>query len=285
MASILTAITNNEQMERTYGSLAHDLLQSEPFDRGEVHAQKTTSPEMVTRELRHLMLVWEVPSERSAWRVMVRPNLPWAEDHFQERISGEPLNPPPSERYWPFAQRGNSAHKRNEKFSHTYPERFWPKFANEGGTMHDSERVAAVPHVGLRFEYGDMVDLISILQKNPRSRQAYLPVWFPEDLTAARRGERVPCTLGYHFLLHPNGSLNCSYFMRSCDLVRFFRDDVYMAGRLLQTIAGEIGANTGELVISIANLHAFVGDQIHLKRAAEVVKNPPKKHLNLDALL
>jgi hypothetical protein len=31
----------------------------------------------------------------------IQPNLPWAEDHFQERISGMPLNPPPSQAWWP----------------------------------------------------------------------------------------------------------------------------------------------------------------------------------------
>jgi hypothetical protein len=37
----------------------------------------------------------------------VKPNLPWADDHFEERIGGLPLNPPPSNEWWPFNQKKN----------------------------------------------------------------------------------------------------------------------------------------------------------------------------------
>ena len=32
----------------------------------------------------------------------VRPNLPWAKDHLNERVGGEPLNPPPSNEWFTF---------------------------------------------------------------------------------------------------------------------------------------------------------------------------------------
>jgi hypothetical protein len=271
-----------------YATLALGILMKDPFDRGEVHAQKTTTPEMVTKELCDVPLQFDLYQQNlSGWQQMVGPNLPWAEDHFQERISGEPLNPPPSEAYWPYAQQGNSAHKSGERFSHTYPERFWPRFANEGGTMEDSQRVSAVPHVGLRFEYGDVNDLINILRTNPRSRQAYLPVWFPEDLNAAALAQRVPCTLGYHFLLQADDYLHMSYYMRSCDLVRFFKDDVYMAGRLLQWVAHEVNLRPGSLKLYIANLHAFEGDKLFLETTAyqEPAKvEDPRANYNFGAL-
>ena len=92
----------------------------------------------------------------------VRPNLPWAKDHLQERVGGEPLNPPPSNEWWPFAQRGNKQFKADEKFSHTYPERLWsPKLK------------------GIRYDYGNMGDVVDMLRKEPFTRQAFLPMWFP----------------------------------------------------------------------------------------------------------
>lgn len=248
-----------------YNTLAGYILNEKPFDRGEVHAQKTTTPEMITKEIRDVVLDIEVPDNMNEWQDRVTPNLPWAEDHFQERVSGQPLNPPPSEQWWPFAQHGNSDHKQDEKFSHTYPERFWPRFANEGGTMLYSGRVVAVPQVGIRYEWGDLADLINLLKKNRRTRQAYLPIWFPEDLNAANHGDRVPCTLGYHFLLNHLGQLDMTYPMRSCDLVRFFRDDVYMAGRLLQWVGDRLSMHPGKIRMNIANLHAFVGDEAFLR--------------------
>jgi thymidylate synthase len=261
------------QMEIAYAELAKDLLAQEPFDRGEVHAQKVTRPEMVTRELRHVTQYFKVDSHASAWQETIKPNLPWAEDHFQERVSGEPLNPPPSNEWWPFAQAGNAEHKIDGKFSHTYPERFWPRHA--AAVMdHRSD-----PNFGIRFEYGDLTDVIEILSRNLKSRQAYLPVWFPEDLTAAREGQRVPCTLGYHFLTTPDGFLDVTYIMRSCDFVRFYRDDIYMAGRLLQWVTEQVGQGlrTGELVLHIANLHCFVGDDSFLREKIKVMKSLDKR--------
>lgn len=270
------------QFEGMYRQLVELWFKEEPFDRGEVHAQKVTQPEMVTREVRDVTLQIKVPESEVLLAGITRCNLPWAEDHFQERVSGQPLNPPPAEAWWPYAQSGNAAHKKGEKFSHTYPERFWPVFANVGGKCADSERVIAVPHVGIRFEYGDLGTLIEVLKKNPRSRQAYLPVWFPEDLRAAQLGERVPCTLGYHFMQHPDGKLHATYYMRSCDLVRFFRDDCYMAGRLLQWIAGGVGMAPGNLRLHISSLHAFVGDEPHLR---PLLKQDPRQHYNFGALM
>lgn len=240
--------------EQLFSNLTGLWLEQPEFDRGEVHAQKVTQPEMVTKELRNVTVGVRVPRGMDEWQTMIHPNLPWAENHFDERVGGRALNPPPSEEYWPHAQQGNSAHKKGKLFSHTYPERFWPKRAGHQGQELKHERM------GIRFAYGDLEDLVNVLKKNPKTRQAYLPVWFPEDLDAARRGERVPCTLGYHFLYTPDRVLDVTYHMRSCDLFRFFRDDVYMAGRLLQWVSSRVGLSSGKLRMHIASLHAFVGD-------------------------
>lgn len=136
---------------------------------------------------------------------------------------------------------------------------------------------------GIRFYYGDLADLVLLLKENPRSRQAYLPVWFPEDLTAAVEGERVPCTLGYHFMVTPDQKLDCMYPMRSCDFIRFFRDDIYMAGRLMQWIGEQIKVDAGVLTMHIANLHAFVGDQMFLEGVAQVPD--PRSQYDFGAML
>lgn len=273
-------ITNNRQMESQYATLATLMLSAKPFDRGEVHAQKTTTPEMVTREILHVQQRFEIDAEQTAWGETIKPNLPWAEDHFQERVGGEPLNPPPAEAWWPFAQKGNEAHKKADKFSHTYPERFWPKYAGEY-QGEDNEALNS-GHRGIRFQYGDLWDLVNVLRKNPRSRQAYLPIWFPEDLYAANAGERVPCTLGYHFLMNWAGEIDCTYNMRSCDMVRFYRDDIYMAGRLVQWVCHQLGGlKPGQLILNIANLHTFVGDQQFLEKAAQY---DPRQNYDFGAL-
>ena len=61
----------------------------------------------------------QIPSTVEGLVEQARPNLPWADDHFEERVCGLPLNPPPSHVNWPFAQRGNEKFGGTTKFSHT----------------------------------------------------------------------------------------------------------------------------------------------------------------------
>lgn len=245
------------------------LLDSEPVNTGEWQSQKITDPNMVTREIQNFSFDFSIPPTKEILAQLTGANLPWAEDHFRERVSGEPLNPAPSEGWWPYRQNGNAAHKsEGTAFSHTYPERIWPKMANVGGST-DLGRQVFVPHVGIRFAYGDLEDLLQQLGNSPLTRQAYLPIWFPED-TGAVHGKRVPCTLGYHFMIR-NGRMNVNYYMRSCDFRRHFRDDVYMASRMVQWLVDNLrqGWNydlvPGDLNMHVASFHCFEGDVAMMK--------------------
>jgi thymidylate synthase len=216
-------------------------------------------PRWVTRELENVVFQYKVPRTQDELMRETKPNMPWAEEHFKERVSGQPLNPPPSHTMWPYGQKNNEEHLTDGKFSHTYPERMWPK--NVGLQVVEGNKLT---HWGLRFGYGDLQDLVDLLVEHPATRQAYLPIWFPEDLTAANEGQRVPCTLGYHFLLR-DSKLNMTYFIRSCDLIRFFRDDVYMACRLCQWVLAACGwgeRKPGVLTMHIVSLHCFEGDLV-----------------------
>lgn len=236
---------------------------------GEWQAIRSGLPQEETIELEDVSFEIPLPGyELELLQQAIQPNLPWAEDHFQERVSGIPHNPPPSHEWWPFAQKNNDDHRKDSVFSHTYPERFWPRQAGDGtGT----ERRAGYDMRGLRFDYGDLSDLIEILKARAGSRQAYLPVWFPEDLFAAKTGERVPCTLGYHFLIR-NGRLKIVYYIRSCDFYRHFRDDVYMAGRLAQWVAAAVpGVTPSKLIMHISSMHIFSPEQEKINHEAHQV--------------
>lgn len=257
---------------------AHRLLAAEPVYVGEWQSQKDVTAANTTYEIRNATFEMQMPQTAEQAAGMVGANLPWAEDHFQERVSGQPLNPPPSNAWWPFAQAGNAMHKAEEIFSHTYPERYWPKFANiEGKT--DKGRQIFVPHVGTRFEYGDLGNVVDLLRKSPYTRQAYLPVWFPED-TGSASGQRVPCTLGYQFLIREGAAgkrLHVTYLMRSCDYMRHFADDIYMTIRLAQWVRDRLpgeydddpdnpfaGMTLGTLHFSAGSLHIFESDRVAL---------------------
>ena len=107
--------------------------------------------------------------------------------------------------------------------------------------------------------------MVAQLVRAPYTRQAYLPIWFPEDTGATHR-KRVPCTLGYHFLVDEKNRLDVSYYMRSCDALRHFQDDVYMAMRLGQWMMEQVDSRgglqliVGDLHMYMASFHCFAGD-------------------------
>ena len=156
-------------------------------------------------------------------------------------------------------------------------ERFWPKYAGEN--IHGIPRIIPPvddPIKGVRYNYGDLSDVIMQLFKDPLTRQAYLPVFFPED-TGNTMNKRVPCTLGYHFILR-NDMLHVNYYMRSCDYMRHFADDVYLACLLVGYIHHELcrqdnevwgNVRLGLLTMYITSFHVFESDMYSIKKRYE----------------
>lgn len=246
-------------------------------------------PDMVTRELLDLVFTAPVPDHIESLRACIEPNLPWADDHFEERVSRDPSNPGEQYKHWPWwhgqtaqTMSGMEAHSPGADsvqgvFSHTYQERFWPKYAQR---REDSDRVK--PREGIRYRYGDLDSVVNLLVAHPHTRQATFPIFFPED-TGAAHGGRIPCTLHYHFMLR-NEKLHMWYAIRSCDAVRHFRDDIYLACRLLLWVIDEctsladslyagdtVGLNPwarvepGELHFTAYSFHYHKGDEHHVR--------------------
>lgn len=186
------------------------------------------------------------------------PDVDWCETHFKERISGMPLNPGESYKSWPYYHRdvnNDDLFRQGGVFSHTYMERFWPKNAGE---IYPGET-----RQGIRYEYGDLNDVINHIRENPNSRQAFLSIWHPED--QSNMGVRVPCTIGYWFK-RSNGKLNVTYLIRSCDIVRHFRNDIYLTWLLLQHVCEETEIDMGEIKMWIGSLHCFQSDFYYIKK-------------------
>lgn len=223
---------------------------------------------------------------------LLNPNLPWAKDHFLERIGGVPLNPPPSSSHWPFANKDNEQFKKDKIFDHTYPERFWPKYAGEISpgiglfSQEDFKRVNnKIINRGIRFEYGDLGDVINKLIDDPDTRQAYLPIWFPED-TGKASTVRVPCTLGYHFMIR-DYRLDIKYIMRSTDMLRHFQDDLFMAYLLAEYVKVAVNRMGKELIEHLGYLtfltfsaHVFEGEEYILRQKikSHVRNNQNNRH-------
>jgi len=234
----------------------------------------TKDPAATTYELRNV--VFEVPlngiEDLDHWRADIKPNLPWADDHFLERVSGEPLNPGVQWAHWPWA--GSAAKFKTNRFNHTYMERLWPKFARraDGGKLSygghrrypDGDKR---PRYGIGHHYGDLWDLVEMLAKEPHTRQAWIPLFFPED-TGVGDGGRKPCTLGYQIIVR-DGRAHIWYPLRSCDFIRHWRDDCYLAVRLLLWVIDrcrELSLDWNYIVpgtysMHMTSLHIFENDR------------------------
>lgn len=260
--------------------LVSNLSTQVPINRGKWQSETTS---VAAYELSNVMFSYEMPKTLTNLRENVPADIEWADEHFRERVGGEPLNPAPSYVRWPYhSSKEAERHVANGVFAHTYPERMWPKRAGQeqyknnmdsdqwqGGTSgFFSDQGSMIPAYGIRYNYGDLQDVVNQLVKDPFTRQAYLPIWFPED-TGATEGQRVPCTLGYHFIR--NGpKLDCNYFIRSCDIYRHFTNDVYLAIRLTHWIYDQVVLQQknsqfpvwpGHLNMFISNLHMFTADE------------------------
>ena len=254
---LLAADTGDFREARAY--LVRRLLNTTPANHGKWQQLDISKSSLhATYEILNTTLWYQMPKTKHGAKKHIGPDLPWAEAHFQERIGGEPINPGVEHANWPYHAGQVELHQRGGIYDHNYMERIWPtSLTYETMPNHYPEPIG---FRGYRFEVGDLNDVIALLESDPGTRQAYLPIWFPED-TGSTAGQRVPCTLGYHFIIR-EGVLHCQYNLRSCEIYRHFTNDIYMATRLAQHVAESLtfDVTVGQLTTHIVSLHGFVGD-------------------------
>jgi len=159
----------------------------------------------------------------------LKPVQPWAMEEFKERMSFEGINPGKA---WKLREEVWEEFLHQGKFAYTYSERM----------------------------YFQLTKLTAEARDNPDSRQLYLSIWDPDtDITRLGGAARVPCSLGYLFQIR-NDKVDIKYFMRSCDWVTHFQNDVYLAHRLQIWFATKVGKLPGKFTHYIGSLHVFQKD-------------------------
>lgn len=272
-----------------------DLLRQ--FQRApEVHAQRwqgtdvSSRPEAKMVELLHPSFQVALQHENlGKFREDIPANYPWADHHFLERVCGVPINPGTEWANWPWSNSADAHREKNGQFNHNYMERYWPKHAGQlnaatetradweagmhelEGSTHDYNLTA--PLHGIRYPYGDLSDMVQHLANEPDTRQAYLPIFYPED-TGIMNPTRKPCTLGYQFILR-HGYFHVTYYMRSCDFYRHWADDCYLTIRLQLWILGQLRdrdpqtwdtVKPGFFTMHVTSLHMFTNDLRELNK-------------------
>jgi thymidylate synthase len=153
----------------------------------------------------------------------------WVEKDFEERISSSYVNP-------------------GKAFAFVAP--YWDKFMNKLGLQDYTYN----ERLGRKLEF-----LIEELRRDPSSRRAFLNIWESGDMIATLSERRVPCSLGYIFLIR-SGKLHVTYLMRSSDVMQLLLIDLYMVQRLKEYIAEKLGISLGTTTFFANSLHAYQKD-------------------------
>ena len=186
------------------------------------------------------------------WLFVFSHSKEWADAEFQERISWDkdryPWNPGEA---WKLRKDLWEQFLVNGKFDYTY-----------------NERMVILPYT------------IQLLRSDSDTRKAVLPIFNGngEDDTLYYHGnKRIPCSMYYDFLIRQNGKgekvLHICYHQRSSDFAQHFGNDIYLAWRLMEYVAKEVGVKPGYLYHTIDSLHIYKKDWHFLSCNLEDLKD------------
>lgn len=189
----------------------------------------------------------------------------WAEAEFKERLDENGINPG---RAWELRKEVWEEFLVDtpivgKKFDYSYGERMNEKFITTFGKGNDR-------FTPFGKSYRTSLDLIiSLLKYDPDTRKAILPIYSDMDTAFLDGSRRIPCSMYYDFLIrtNPRGEkqLNICYHQRSSDFIMHFGNDVFLAWRLMEYIAEQVGVKPGYLYHTIDSLHTYKRDWDKLK--------------------
>lgn len=183
------------------------------------------------------------------WLFVFSHSKEWADAEFQERIDISDITNPG--KAWELRKDLWEQFLVNGKFDYTY-----------------NERMVILPYT------------IQLLKSDSDTRKAVLPIFNGngEDDTLYYQGnKRIPCSMYYDFLIRQNGKgekvLHICYHQRSSDFAQHFGNDTYLAWRLMEYVAKEVGVKPGYLYHAIDSLHIYKKDWHFLSCNLEDLKD------------
>lgn len=165
---------------------------------------------------------------------------PWADAEFKERITD------------PFNKERTRANFINPGEAWLLRKDVWQEYIHDGKLAYTYNE--------LIWNNDQFTKIVNRLKADSDSRQLWINLWDVNNHPNLLGGvSRVPCSLGYGFQVR-EGKLNMTYVMRSCDFSTHFRNDVYLAIKLLEYVASLTGYEVGNFTHFIFSLHVYKKD-------------------------
>lgn len=194
------------------------------------------------------------------WLFVFSHSKEWADAEFQERTGWYDLNPGKA---WELRKDLWEQFLVNGKFDYTYPERIWNQLSLKGHIPFNSDTALQA--------------VMELLKRDSDTRKAVLPIFHGSDLQYLDGSRRIPCSMYYDFLIRQNGKgenvLHICYHQRSSDFAQHFGNDIYLAWRLMEYVAKEVGVKPGYLYHTIDSLHIYKKDWHFLSCNLEDLKD------------
>ena len=132
---------------------------------------------------------------------------------------------------------------------------FWRGIANSDGTVNSNYGC----YIFKPYEDGtsEWTRLVDLLKRDPDSRQAILQI----PITPFKNTKDLTCTSSLQFFVR-NGKVFMITYMRSNDIVKGFRNDIYFFTSLQIDLAKELGLEVGWYRHVVGNLHVYESDFI-----------------------
>ena len=112
----------SEDWEETIEIATEHLLNyGKSINRGSWQGYRTEGkPDLETLEVLNLTIEGKVHKDLQRLQDEIKPNLPWADDHFAERVSRAPSNPGEAYLDWPWWRGQHAVTQEGGVFTHTY---------------------------------------------------------------------------------------------------------------------------------------------------------------------
>ena len=194
------------------------------------------------------------------WLFVFSHSKEWADAEFKERIGWYDLNPGKA---WELRKDLWEQFLVNGRFDYTYPERIWNQLSLKEHIPFNSDTALQA--------------VMELLKRDNDTRKAVLPIFHGSDLQYLDGSRRIPCSMYYDFLIRQNGKgekvLHICYHQRSSDFAQHFGNDIYLAWRLMEYVAQEVGVKPGYLYHTIDSLHIYKKDWHFLSCNLEDLKD------------